>query len=166
MPEQPGSGAVPVPHPKQIRDVLLGLTARDVTLEPGDPVMPGRDRAVVAVYVMERLTTGALVACDLELAACLAGALGLVPPAAVHEAVAAGALTPELAENCFEVANVLGSVFDGAGGPQLALHAVHGADERLPSDLVPLLGHVVRRLDLEVVVSGYGGGRLSVVAVG
>jgi hypothetical protein len=42
---------------------------------------------------------------------------------------------------------------------------VHPVGERLPTDLVSMLGYVVRRLDLRVEISGYGAGRLSVVSI-
>lgn len=38
--------------------------------------------------------------------------------------------------------------------------------EKLPSDVEPMLGYVVRRLDVQIGVAGCGGGRLSVVAIG
>ena len=70
---------VPVPHPKQIRDLFLGLTGKDIEVGPVNPVVPGRDAAVVAVFVTDKMGTGAAVACDLPLAAYAGAALGLVP---------------------------------------------------------------------------------------
>jgi hypothetical protein len=157
---------VPVPHPKQVRDVFLGVTGREVEVGPVDPVVPGRDPAAVAVYVTDRTATGAVVACDLPLAAYAGGALGLVPLPQVEEAVAAERLTGDLSENVGEVLNILASVFnESADAPHLKLHKVHPVGERLPTDLVSMLGYVVRRLDLRVEISGYGAGRLSVVSI-
>lgn len=159
--------SVPVPHPKQIRDLFLGVTGKEVEVGPVDPVVPGRDPAVVAVYVTDRLGTGAAVACDLPLAAYAGAALGLVPLPRAEEAIAAGTLPEDLAENFAEVVNILASVFHAdPEAPHLTLHAVHGVGDRLPTDVASFLGYVVRRLDLRVDVQGYGAGRLSSVSIG
>ena len=158
---------VPVPHPKRVRDLLDTLVGRLVEVAPCDPVRPGRDALAVAVVVTDSLGTGAVVACDLDLTARLGGALGLVPVPQVEEAVLERRISRELRENFAEVANVLSAVFNGLEDtPHLTLHKVHGVGERLPADLRGMLGFVVRRMDLRVEIAGYGGGRLSLVAVG
>ena len=158
---------VPVPHPKQIRDLFLGLTGKDVEVGPVNPVVPGRDPAVVAVFVTDKLGTGAAVACDLPLAAYAGAALGLVPLPRVQEAIESGVLTDDLTENFNEVVNVMASVFnEHPEAPHLKLYKVHAVGEKLPSDVASSLGYVVRRLDLRVEVSGYGAGRLSSVSIG
>ena len=158
---------VPVPHPKQIRDLFLSLTGRDVELATAHPVVPGRDPAAVSVYVTDKLETGAVVACDLSLAAYAGAALGLVPLPQVQEALTAETLTPDLSDNFYEVVNILASVFnENPEAPHLKLHKVHAAGEKLPTDLASMLGYVVRRMDVKIDIAGYGGGRLSVVAIG
>ena len=158
---------VPVPHPKQIRDLFLGLTGKDVEVGPVDPVVPGRDPAVVAVFVTDKLATGAAGACDLPLAAYAGAALGLVPLPQAQEAIGSGVLPEDLTENFAEVVNVLASVFNGGSdAPHLKLYKVHGVGETLPTDVASCLGYVVRRLDLRVDVQGYGAGRLSSVSIG
>lgn len=157
---------VPVPHPKHVRDLFLTLTGRDVEVGPAQPVLPDRDPASVAVYVTDKLATGAVVACDLPVAAYAGAALGLVPIPQVEEAIGAQLLTPDLAENFAAVANVFTSGFnENADAPHLRLHNVHAVGEKLPSDLLRMLGYVVRRLDLRVEIAGYGAGTLSVVAL-
>ncbi len=157
---------VPVPHPKQIRDFLLALTGRDVEVGRAHPVV-ARDPAVVAVYVSDRLATGAIAACDLPFAAYVGGALGLVPPPLVDQEVMDGQLSAELTENVGEVLSVLGSVFNALEeAPHLKLHKVHPVGEKLPSDVAAMLGYVVRRVDLQIALHGYGAGWLSVVSVG
>ncbi len=157
---------VPVPHPKQVRDLLLALTGRDVEVGRAHPVV-ARDPAVVAVYVTDRLATGAIAACDLPLAAYAAGALGLVPPPLVEQDVTDGTLSAELIENVGEVLNILTSVFNAIdGAPHLKLHKVHPVGEKLPTDVAAMLGYVVRRVDLQIALHPYGAGRLSLVSVG
>jgi len=158
---------VPVPHPKQIRDLFLGVTGKDVEVGPVNPVVPGRDLAMVAVYVTDKLATGAAVACDLPLAAYAGAALGLVPLPRAEEAITMGLLPEDLAENFYEVVNIMASVFnENPAAPHLKLYKVHAVGEKLPSDVASSLGYVVRRLDLKVDVEGYGSGRLSCVSIG
>ena len=158
---------VPVPHPKQIRDLFLGVTGKEVEVGPVNPVVPGRDPATVAVFVTDKLGTGAAVACDLPLAAYAGAALGLVPLPRAEEAIAAGVLPDELAENFYEVVNIMASVFnENPEAPHLKLYKVHAVGEKLPTDVASSLGYVVRRLDLRVDVQGYGAGRLSCVSIG
>jgi hypothetical protein len=157
---------VPVPRAEQVRTLFATLTGRDVEVGPTQPIFPGRDSVTVSVYVTDGPSTGAVVACDLSLTAYVGAALGLVPLPQVEEAIGAQLLTPDLAENFAEVANVLASVFNGnPDAPQLT-HKVHAVGEKLPTDLASMLGYVVRRLDLNVKIAGYGGGTLSVVAIG
>ena len=166
-PARTSAAPVPVPHPKQVRDLFLGLTGKDIEVGPVNPVVPGRDAALVAVYVTDKLGTGAAVACDLPLAAYAGGALGLVPLPRVEEAIASGLLPDDLAENFYEVVNIMASVFnEHPEAPHLKLYKVHAVGEQLPSDVAASLGYVVRRLDLKVEVAGYGAGRLSSVSIG
>ena len=158
---------VPVPHPKQLRDLFLGLTGKQVEVGPADPVVAGREAAAVAVFVTDKTRAGAVVACDLPLVAYAGAALGLVPPPQAQEAISAGALPEDLSENFAEVVNVMASVFNGdPGAPHLKLYTVHGVGEKLPTDVARCLGYVVRRLDLWIDVQGYGAGRLSSVSIG
>jgi len=157
---------VPVPHPKQVRDLFIGLTGRDIEVGRADPVVPNRDFATVAVFVTDKLQTGAVVACDLPLAAYAGAALGLVPMPTVEQAIAEGVLPDDLAENFYEFVNIMASIFnENPEAPHLKLHKVHAVGEKLPSDVASCLGYVMRRLDLGVDVQGYGSGRLSCVSI-
>jgi hypothetical protein len=156
-----------VPHPKQIRDLFLGLTGKDIEVGPVNPVVPGRDAAVVAVFVTDKTATGAAVACDLPLAAYAGAALGLVPLPKAEEALESGLLPEDLTENFYEVVKILASVFnENPEAPHLKLYKVHAVGEKLPTDVAASLGYVVRRLDLSIDVAGYGAGRLSSVSIG
>jgi hypothetical protein len=158
---------VPVPHPEQISALVRDLTGRAAEVGPARPVVPGRDLASVAVYVTDALAIGAVVACDWRLAAYAGAALGQVALADVEEALADDTLPTDHQENFAEVANVLASVFnEDPAAPDLTLHEVHAVGAELPAEVVAMLRYVVRRLDLNVEIAGYGGGTLSLVAIG
>ena len=157
---------VPVPGAAQVRDLLQTLAGCDVQVVPGTPVLPGREAALVAVYVTDEAVAGAVVVCELPLAGHLGGALGAVPAVEVEQSLAAGGLSPDLTENAHEVLNVVAAAFDAPGAPALKLDRVHAVGEQLPAEVARTLTYVVRRLDLQVQVAGYGGGRLSVISLG
>jgi hypothetical protein len=157
---------VPVPSSAQVRELLQTLMSAAVEVAPAAPLLPGRETAVVGVYVTDAEMVGAVVACELPLAAGLGGALGEVPAAEVEQAVAAGGLEGDLVENAAEVLNVLAAAFNGPGAPPLKLGRVHAVGEELPPQLTPVFQYVMCRVDLQVDVAGYGGGRLSLIVAG
>ncbi|MEX2290997.1 MAG: hypothetical protein WD794_11820 [Mycobacteriales bacterium] len=157
---------VPVPQAAQVGELLQTLTGGAVEVAPGPPVLPGREPALVAVYVTDDTVTGAVVACELSLAAHAGAALGAVPVTEAEQALASGVLSADLSENADEVLNVLAAAFNTPGAPALRLYRVYAVGEPLPAEIGRVLGYVMRRVDLQLHIVGYGGGRLSVVAVG
>lgn len=157
---------VPVPQAAQVAELLQTLSGGAVEVAPGAPVLPGREPALVAVYVTDDAATGAVVACGLSLAAHAGAALGAVPVVEAEQALELGVLSADLAENADEVLNVLAAAFNTPGAPAVRLHRVYAVGEQHPADVGRVLGYVMRRIDLQVDIAGYGGGRLSVVATG
>ena len=160
------AGSVPLPHPKQIKDLFTDLIGRDVDVKLGNPVLPGPALpAAVAVYVTDRTATGAVCVCDIALAANLGAALAMIPAGAAKDAATSGLLSANLAENFYEIVNILASVFnDGDGAPHLRLWSVHAPGDKLPADVAAYVAQVPRRLDLDLTIAGYGPGRLSIAA--
>ena len=70
-------------------------------------------------------------------------------------------LTPGLAENVFELCNVLTSLLNREGGPHIKLHQVIYPGMALPNDARAHLLALGRRLDLMIEVSRYGKGKFS-----
>jgi hypothetical protein len=157
--------SVPVPRASELGTLLQTLIGHPVEVRPALPVVPDRDHALVAVYVTDGSVTGAVVACELSLAAHAGAALARLSAAEAEQSVAAGTLSAELADNAHEVLNVLTTAFREGRAPDLMLHQVHAVDAQLPLDVGPTLRYVMRRLDVQLEIVGYGGGRLSVVAV-
>jgi hypothetical protein len=155
----------PLPSAKDVRDVLEGLTGRDVDLVVGgDPVTPATTGAVVGVYVTESLGMEALIAMDLPLAARVGAALALVPPGGANLAIEDGHLPATLLDNTAEVLNVMASLFNVGDAPHLRLYRTHDtATALLPADVATHLRGYGPRLDATATVKGYGAGQLSVV---
>jgi len=154
-----------LPAPKRIRDVFADLLGRDVELTNApEPVVPTLlQPCAVAVYVTDRVQTGALVCADLGLAARAGAALALIPPARADAAVEDRMLPHNLLENFHEVVNVFAGVFNVPTAPHVKLYAVHAPDQFPPRDVVAMLRRLTRRADYSLYIDGYGHGRLGVV---
>ncbi len=153
-----------LPAPKEVRDLLEGLVGRPVTVAPGDPVTPSDRRpAALAVYVDPHLSTNAVCVLDLGAAGYTAGALALLPPGGVQDAVEEDReLTALHVEALHEVVNVVSALFNTPGAPHSKLYRLYAPGETLPADLAQLAAGY-NRLDLAVEIGGYGKGALSIV---
>ena len=155
-----GLAEAALPSAADVRGLLNGLFDRPVTVheEPG-PVLPGRGVHVVGSYVEDGGRIRALVMCDLTLGCVLGAALALVPMPRVQEALDAGSVPLDLADNTQEVLNVAASLFNSADA-HLKLRAVQVAPEPVSDDVVGFLRGAPYRVDLTVEVPAYGTGVL------
>ncbi|MFC6852429.1 hypothetical protein [Aquipuribacter hungaricus] len=107
----------------------------------------------------------AVIAFDLPLAAYSGAALGLVPAAAAQDAIEAGELPASLNENCYEVLNIMASLFNLPKAPHLKLYATFSGSEPLRPDVRELAVRTAPRDDISIEIARYGAGRMSVVVV-
>jgi hypothetical protein len=155
---------VVLPNAKAVKDVLSGLVGKPVGVTPGAPVTPTEKKPVsVAVYVSPSMDVNALCVMDLPLSAWTGGALALLPPGGVQDAVEEdGELTAMLTEALHEVVNVLSALFNVPGAPHSKLYQLYAPGDDLPTDIAGMLA-AFNRLDLAVDIPGYGKGGLSLV---
>jgi len=152
----------PMPSRHSVRNTIEGLIGRDVDLSDGIPP-PAKSTNVVAVYVTDQLKTSALVVIDLECAARIGGALGMTPRGVVDEAIKARDLAKDLEENCYEVLNVMASIFNLPNAPHVRLYEMYAPNSVIPADVAQLAATVGNRMDVKLKVSGYGDGSLAIV---
>jgi hypothetical protein len=152
----------PLPGRAAVRGLVEDLLGRPVELGDGEPVLahPGN---VVGVYVNDSLGLAAAIVVDLAGAARLGGALGMLPPGGVEDAIDEHNVSGMLEDNCSEVLNVLAATFNVAGAPHVRLYETYGPDASLPADVVALTARIGERLDVELSIASYGDVRLSVV---
>jgi hypothetical protein len=155
---------VVLPDAKAVKDMLSGLVGKSVGVTPGAPVTPTEKKPVsVAVYVSPTMDVNALCVMDLPLSAWTGGALALLPPGGVQDAVEEdGELTTMLTEALHEVVNVLSALFNVPGAPHSKLYQLYAPGDELPGDIAGMLA-AFNRIDLAVDVPGYGKGGLSLV---
>ena len=153
-----------LPTSKDAKDMLSGLVGKPVAVAPGQPVTPTeRSPVSVAVYVDPQLHVNALCVMDLALSAWISGALAMLPPGGVQDAVEEdGELTSMLTEALHEVVNVLSALFNVPGAPHSKLHELFAPGNDIDGDIAGMLA-AFNRLDLAVDVPGYGKGNLSLV---
>jgi hypothetical protein len=152
----------PLPNRHAVRNAIQDLIGRDVDLSDGLPPPP-KSTNVVAVYVTDKLATSAVAVIDLECAARLGGSLGMVPRLVVDEAIQARELPTTLHDNCYEVLNVLASVFNLPGATHVRLYEMYGPNTSLPPDIAQLGVALATRMDVVLKIAGYGNGLLSIV---
>jgi hypothetical protein len=154
--------SIPLPPQNSVAVLLGQLIDRNVTAKAA-PAPKAPITQAVAAYLGECQSLLAVACCDLSVGGSLGAALTMIPPDRVNECVKAGRLDDFLAENLYEVFNVLSAVFPKHGAPRVFLREVHRAAE-LPDDVRAVLAKPARRLDLEVAVPGYRSGLLSILA--
>ena len=152
----------PLPPRQAVRDVVEGMVGRTVEFADGNPIAAS-ENAVTAVYVTDQLAMAAIAVVDLPAAARLGGALGMLPRGGVDDAIDEKALSATMKDNCFEVLNVLASVFNVTDAPHVRLYQMFGPGEPPPSDVQQLGATLGSRDDLAMSIEGYGPGCLSIV---
>ena len=151
-----------IPVALTVRNLFEDLLGRDVNVSPGDP-MTAADlpTAVIAVYADTSQQLYAVLGMQLSLAANAGAALGLLPAGAAEDSIEEKKLFPNLAENVFELCNVLTSLLNREGAPHVKLYQVIYPGMDLPNDARAHLLALGKRLDLTVEVARYGKGKFS-----
>jgi hypothetical protein len=152
----------PLPSRHAVRSLIEGLVGRAVELKDSDPVS-SRVTDLVAAYVTDQLQVALVIVIDLECAARLGGALGMLPKGGVDDAIDEKDLSGLLRDNTFEVLNVLSAVFNIDEAPHVRLYEVYGPNAKVPSDVLALSQVMGARMDLLLEIAGYGSGRLSII---
>lgn len=154
-----------LPHRKHIKDLFEGLLGRDVAIGDSSPVTFDIPRPVVATYVDDahRLTT--VVVMDQALAAYAGAALALLPRGAAEDAVESQLLPPNLFDNSAEILNVLAAPIGEASGVHQRLLETYAPSDPVPPQVQAHGATLGSREDVEVDISGYGRGGLSVVVL-
>jgi hypothetical protein len=149
-----------------VRNLFEDLLGRDVTVSPGTP-MTADDlpTGVIAVYTDTSQQLYAVLGMQLALAANVGAALGLLPAGAAEDSIDEKKLFPNLAENVFEMCNVLTSLLNREGAPHVKMYQVIYPGMDLPNDARAHLMALGKRLDLMIEIARYGKGKFSLSIV-
>jgi hypothetical protein len=151
-----------LPGSLTVRNLFEDLLGRDCSVSPGDPLTADDlPTATVAIYTDHAQQIHGVLGMQLALAANVGAALGLIPPGAAEDSIEEKKLFPNLAENVFELCNVLTSLLNREGAPHVKLAEVVYPGMTLPNDARAHLLALGRRLDLMIEVTRYGKGKFS-----
>jgi hypothetical protein len=151
-----------IPGSLTVRNLFEDLLGRDCTVAHGDPITADDlPTATVAIYTDNHQQIYGVLGMQLSLAANAGAALGLLPAGAAEDSIDEKKLTPNLAENVFELCNVLTSLLNREGSPHVKLYQVVYPGMPLPTDARAHLLALGRRLDLLIEVARYGKGKFS-----
>lgn len=151
-----------IPVALTVRNLFEDLLGRDVTVSPGGPMTANElPTAVIAVYTDTAQQLYAVLGMELTLAANAGAALGLLPAGAAEDSIEEKKLFPNLAENVFELCNVLTSLLNREGAPHVKMYQVIYPGMELPNDARAHLLALGKRLDLTIEVARYGKGKFS-----
>lgn len=151
-----------LPTADAIAKLISSLVGKNVTAKAGPALTQPPPGGAVGVCVDDTTSVAAVIVADVPLAAAAGAALAMIPPAAAQDAVRAGGLPPNIADNFHEVANIMCSALTASGGRGVRL--ADFAVSAVPASAEPVLGGTGARLDLEIEVQGYGKGSLAIVS--
>jgi hypothetical protein len=153
-----------VPSAAAVGKLLSDLLDRFVAVK-AVPKLSVPAASAVSTYVFEDGTLAAACVCDLGFAAAAGSALALIPASLAASVIKTGKLPENMAENLTEVFNVASSLFASVAGKRVRLRELTPPGVSAPSDARALLNVAGWRLDLDVTITGYPVGKVSLVAV-
>ena len=154
----------PAPIKDDVRDLLTDLLGRTIDVDKSVLLVLEEDeQCIVAEYVTDDGSVGALCVVDAPLAARCGAALSMVPATVADEAVRKAELPEHLLENWREVANIFCQLLNGPKTPHLRLQAIHQLPGDVPEPVGALLHAPEFRRDFELQIEDYGSGRFSVL---
>jgi hypothetical protein len=152
---------IPLPIQETLRDFLGALLGRGVAVDRGDQAPPAAEPGhLVGHFASRDGETLAVCWADVAVAASCGAALAMVPATTLDEVPAEGPLPEHLAENWYEVVNVLSGLLNSNNGPHMVLDGVHSAEE-CPDEVWAVVAQPSRSRVFDVAVEGYGAGRIA-----
>ena len=144
-----------LPGANQVSKLFNSLLGRDVTVTKSKKTPLSKGTTVVAQYTNQQRTVTVFCLVDLKLAANLGSALVLVPASHAEGLVQSGKLDDAGEENVKEVCNVFGTLLE-----ELVMDKFEVIDQP-KKDLKSSIRTAQSRLDMQVNIRGYEGGRLT-----
>lgn len=151
------------PNVNEISTTLSLLLNKGVSVAEGAPV--DTSQMIAGAYIDQQGQLGALGLVDLPLASYTGAALTMIPCDMATSHINAGKLSDEIRENLQEVFNVMVAFFNKGDVPHIRFSEMHITPPALPDDIATLLSGDLQRIDVDVDVSGYGAGKMSLYAL-
>lgn len=154
----------PVPRPEAVQDVLHAMVGADVKVViEKQPEIDDDAPAILAEFVSDEETVGALCLVDHRAAISLGSALVGVAPEAAQEAIEGYKLDDEAIENVREVVNVLAQLFNSDFTPHVRFRDLHRQPGKLPDGAHALRRKPMAARHYKVSVDKYSAGLVSIM---
>jgi hypothetical protein len=152
----------PVPRPEALQDVLGAMVGAEVKVTiDKQPAIDEDAPAILAEFVSDQDTVGALCLVDHRAAISLGGALVGVPPEAVQQAIDGYKLDDDAIDNVREVVNVMAQLFNSDFTPHVRFRELHRQPGKLPDGAQELRKKPLAARHFKVSIDGYADGNVS-----
>src|SRR3954453_14376089 len=152
----------PVPKPEAVQDVLGAMVGTEVKVViDKNPDIDADAPAILAEFVSDQDTVGALCLVDHRAAISLGGALVGVPPDAIQQAMHGYKLDDEAMENVREVVNVMAQLFNSDFTPHVRFRELHRQPGKLPDATNDLKRKPLAARHFKISIDKYADGILT-----
>lgn len=152
----------PCPRPEALEDVLHAMVGTEVKVAlERQPQIDDDAPALLAEFVSDEETVGALCLVDHKAAISLGAALVGVAPEAAQEAIEGYRLDDDALENVREVVNVMAQLFNSDFTPHVRFQALHRQPGKLPEGAHQLRRKPLAARHYKVSVERYSTGLIS-----
>jgi len=152
-----------IPEPIAICGLIAGALHRNITAARARPLRY-HDTAAVAVYRSPSGVLAAMVVCDLRFAAYTGAASCLAPASRAMRTAQSGRLTANLREHYAVLAEQFSPFFVALAPNALHLDSLHFLPGTLPAPVEAAMAVLQERCDLDVDITGYGHGAVTLLA--
>jgi len=154
---------LPLPEPSTFSELTGLLLGKETSVRAGSPI-PKNRRNAVATYIDKSRKILYATITDATFAITAGSALALLPDKVVKEALKAGAPTPTMLENAYEVLNVSASLFNEIKNTPIHVKIDKLKREgELPSAFLERLTRPAQRIDLVHSIPGYPDGNVTLL---
>ena len=152
----------PVPTSAAVEEVLGAMVGSEVKVAVDRaPVIDDDAPAVIAEFVSDQETVGALCFVDHAAAISLGGALIGAAPEAVQQAIDGYKLDDDAIDNVREVVNVMAQLFNSDFTPHVRFRELHRQPGKLPDGAQALRTKPLATRHFKVSIDGYATGIVS-----
>ena len=153
--------------PKEIElKQMLGMlydSGLEVKLTDSLPTESG-SKSLIAVYVDDEDQPVTACACDYNFTAFAGAALTKIPKGGAEDAASSGDFSEMMLNNLNEIMNICSRLFMSSTTPHLRLEKTYNSPDEVPDTARSVLGESISRADYDVVIPGYGDGKISFLA--
>ncbi|MCP5056705.1 MAG: hypothetical protein GY937_08255 [bacterium] len=154
-----------MPEIAELGTQLGSLVGKDVSIADARGPNTFEDSCHTARYMTRDDRLVALCQVDLAVAAAMGASLAMIPASAAEGAVKNGKLDQNLTDAYREVANIMAALLCGDGFPHVRSTSVEETLDSLSDEESAILKKPASRIDVEVEFEGYGGGKMTIVAI-